>query len=262
MSPAVAPPLRRSIRMVTWIRAWRSGLAPYEQVADGIADGEEHLVADLPGTWRDTPLDQALPTLSRLHPDTVRLVLPVPGDPSGLPGPCGFTNAALLAGEAVMAGELGLVPQEHEHVSGSGDTFHTVLWQVHPLPATLPPAPLYSAAEAEAELAQALTETTTSLARLDVAQWRPELASALADLRKPSSGTELPPGFDPRCRRLFARARVLEGVLALANRVAPGGAVNAYEAQQREMALRPLTTACRRALLASCNAPLGGAPPH
>ena len=89
-----------------------------------------------------------------------------------------------------------------------------------------------------------------------MAQWRPELAGALAALRRPDGTTDLPPGFDPRARRLFARAAVLDRVLALAGQSAPGGAVNNYEAQQRDAALRPLTTACRQALVAACNAPL------
>ncbi|RQX02250.1 hypothetical protein DKL51_04915, partial [Micromonospora globispora] len=48
----------------------------------------------------------------------------------------------------------------------------------------------------------------------------------------------------------------LDRVLALAGHSAPGGAINNYEAQQRDAALRPLTTACRQALVAACNAPL------
>lgn len=49
---------------------------------------------------------------------------------------------------------------------------------------------------------------------------------------------------------------MLDRVLALAGESAPGGAVNTFEAQQRDAALRPLTTACRQALVAACNAPL------
>jgi anti-sigma factor RsiW len=111
-------------------------------------------------------------------------------------------------------------------------------------------------AEAEAELTAALAEATTQLTRLDVAQWRPELAGALQALRRPESTATLPVGFDPRARRLFARASILDQVLTLAEHSAPGGAVNGYEAQQRDAALRPLTTACRQALMAACNSPL------
>jgi hypothetical protein len=113
-----------------------------------------------------------------------------------------------------------------------------------------------SAAEAEAELTAALADATTTLTKLDVAPWRPELAGALAVLRKPGNGTDLPPGFSPRACRLFARASVLDRVLALAAEIAPGGAINGYEAQQRDAALRSLTVACRRALVAACNSPL------
>jgi hypothetical protein len=260
MSPAtgaatLAP--RRSSRFVAWVRAWRAGLVPYDEVAEQIVGDEEHLVADAPGTWTDVPLRDALATLSKIAPDEVRLMLPAPGDPRGLPGPGPFAAAALLAGEAVVAGDLGLVPEVRSHTSGSGDTFETVLWKVYPLPER--PARTYAdpgAAEAEAELATALAEATAALTRLDVAAWRPELAGALAALRRPDSCADLPPGFDPRARRLFARASVLDQVLALAEHAAPGGAVNNYEAQQRDAALRPLTAACRRALVAACNAPI------
>jgi len=246
---------RRSTRFVAWVRAWRAGLVPFDELADEIAGDEEHLVADAPGTWTDVPLSRGLPVFAKLHPDDIRLVLPAPGDPRGLPGPGELTGAALLAGEAVMTPEFGVVPEVRRHTSGSGVEFETVLWRVIPAPEHRPVFQL-GAAEAEAELATALAEATSQLTRLDVAQWRPELAGALQALRRPESTATLPIGFDPRARRLFARASVLDQVLTLAEHNAPGGAVNTYEAQQRDAALRPLTTACRQALVAACNSPL------
>jgi hypothetical protein len=260
MSPAADAAtltVRRSTRFVAWVRAWRAGIVPFDELADEISGDEEHLVADAPGTWTDVPLGSALPILARSHPDDIRLVLPAPGDPRGLPGPGPLTGAALLAGEGVVTPELGLVPEVRSHTSGSGVTFETVLWRVYPVAgAGTPCGGEPSAAEAEADLATALAEATTQLTRLDVAQWRPELAGALAALRRPESTANLPAGFDPRARRLFARASILDQVLTLAEHSAPGGAINTYEAQQRDAALRPLTTACRRALVAACNAPL------
>jgi hypothetical protein len=246
---------RRSTRFVAWVRAWRAGLVPFDELADEIAGDEEHLVADAPGTWTDVPLPQGLPVFAKLHPDEIRLVLPAPGDPRGLPGPGPLTDAAMLAGEAVVTPEFGVVPEVRRHTSGSGMEFETVLWRVLPAPAYRPGFQI-GAAEAEAELTSALTEATTRLTRLDVAHWRPELAGALQALRRPESTATLPVGFEPRARRLFARAGVLDQVLALAEHSAPGGAVNGYEAQQRDEALRPLTTACRQALVAACNSPL------
>ncbi|HEX5540449.1 MAG TPA: hypothetical protein VFX60_02615 [Micromonospora sp.] len=261
MSPAAGATIlaaRRSSRFVAWVRAWRAGLVPYDEVATEIAGDEEHLVADSPGSWTDLPLRDALPSLSKVPPDEIRLVLPAPGDPRGLPGPGVFSSAALLAGEAVVARGLGLIPEVRHHTSGSGMAFETVLWRVYPLPEEAPAASLThpSTAEAESELSLALAEATATLTRLDIAQWRPELASALAALRRPDAAADLPPGFDPRARRLFARASVLDQVLALAEQVAPGGAINGYDVQQRDAALRPLIAACRRALVAACNSPL------
>lgn len=269
MSPAGAAILtaRRSTRFVAWVRAWRAGLVPYDEIAQEIADGEEHLVvtdfpdlltgvADVTDTWTGVSLRAALAALSRLHPDEIRLVLPAPGDPRGLPGPGPFSDAALVVGEGVLAGPLGVVPELRTHTSGSGDTFSTVLWRMYAVDQSAVRCAEPTAAEAESELATVLTESTDRLARLDIAQWRPELSGALAALRRPDNGTDLPPGFDPRARRLYARASVLDQVLALAEHTAPGGAINGYEAQQRDEALRPLVAACRRALVAACNAPL------
>jgi hypothetical protein len=246
--------VRRSTRFVGWVRAWRAGLVPYDDVAAEIAEDEEHL-ADGPGTWTEVPLHEILSTFAPLHPDEVRLVLPAPGDPRGLPGPGEFTSAALLAEEAVLAGQHGLVPEVRQHTSGSGDVFETVLWRVYELPdAATEPGP--GVGEAEADLNAALAEATAQIAQLDVARWRPELAGALATLRRPDSVGDLPPGYDARARRLYARATVLDGVLALAGQSAPGGALTGYEARRRDEALRPLMTACRRALAAAVNAPL------
>jgi hypothetical protein len=247
---------RRSTRFVAWTRAWRAGLVPLDDICDEIAGDEEHMVADTPGSWTDLTLCEALPVLAKLHPDEIRVVLPAPGDPLGLPGPGAFTGAALLAGEGVLASRLGFVPELRDHTSGSGDVFTTVRWQVFELETAPPVSQLPGAAEAEADLNAALAEATAALLRLDVAQWRPELGAALAELRRPDNGTDLPPGYDPRSRRLYARAAILDRVLGLADEHAPGGAITSHEARARDDVLRPLAAACRRALAAACNAPL------
>lgn len=250
---------RRSARFVAWVRAWRAGFIPYDDVIDEIEATEDHLWAPSDDLSGQRSLREALADLSVLHPDQIRLVLPAPGDPRGLPGPSTpFTGVALTAGEGVLAGGTGLVPMVRTHISGSGDQFATVIWQSFPIPDSAPATAGVepTAGEAESDLAGALAQATTALTNLDIAQWRPELANALAALRRHDDAGELPPVFDPRARRLYARASLLDRVLALAEQAAPGGAVNAYEAQQRDAALRPLTTACRRAMMAACNAPL------
>jgi len=256
---SVALAERRSARFVAWCRAWRAGLSSFDDSLDAIEappDGpaEEHIAAELPGTWSVLPLREALPHLRQLHPDEIRLTLPAPGDPDGL-GPGEFTGAALVAGEGVLAGLLGLAPQAQEHISGSGDVFTTVRWTAYQLPAMGPLGPRPTVRHAEGELSSAVQETTSKLAKLDVARWRPELAGAISALRRPTEA-DLPPGYDVPARRLYARALLLEKVLILAGQEAPGGSLNSFEAQQRDEALRPLATACRRSVAAAINSPL------
>ncbi len=201
-------------------------------------------------------MPHGLPIFAKVHPDDIRLVLPAPGDPRGLPGPGELTGAA-HAGRRGRddARRSAWCPRCARHTSGSGVEFETVLWRVFPVADYRPGLP-DGRRRGRGRADPALGEATTQLTKLDVAQWKPELAGALQALRRPDSTATLPAGFDPRARRLFARASVLDQMLALAETSAPGGAVNGYEAQQRDAALRPLTTACRQALVAACNSPL------
>lgn len=245
----------RSALLIAWAKAWRLGLVSYDEVVDHTTgDDEPHDVAGLPGELHPVGLASALAALSRTDPDALRLVLPTPGDPRGLPGPGELTRAALTAGEAALCGGLGLVPVVEARTSGSGDTWASVTWHVYAAPPA-PPEPL-TVAEAEHDLVLALREATSTLARLDVARWRPDLAAALADLRRPSGEPPLPPGYDDRCHRVLARAATITRILELAGTDALGAAVTALEAAERDNALRPLATAARRAYTAAINAPL------
>ena len=136
-------------------------------------------------------------------------------------------------------------------------TFETVLLAgLRRCPTAVPPAlTARRTAEAEAELSAALAEATRTLAKLDIAQWRPELAGA--HRRAAQARRRHGPAARATTRGRAGCTpgpRVLDRVLALAEHAAPGGAINGYEVQQRDAALRPLTTACRRALVAACNA--------
>ena len=241
----------RSGVLAAWTSAWLAGEAAYDDVVARVTgDDEPHRVTGLPGTEGETPLGWALPVLRERSPEGVRAVLPMAGDPRGLPGPGPFTTAALEAGEAVVGRGLGLVPRVTEHGSVADRTC-TVLWTAYevvepaPDPLTVP--------EAEHELTAATRDAAAALAALDVASWRPEVAEELARMRRGVT-PELPPGHDARAVRLLASADRLAAVLDLARADAPGGAVTGAEARARDDALRPLATAVRRARQAAYNA--------
>jgi hypothetical protein len=261
-----------SATLAAWIRAWRSGLVSYDQVLDeagqiGSKSDEkvEHLVQTPDGSVQ--PLADALRALSGLDPADVRVVLPAPGDPRGLPGPGPFSSAALLAGEGVVLGDAGWVPT----VAGYGpggvpdpDRWAGVGWAQHPLatPDGLPPLhraspDFLSVAEADHDLTLALAEATDAFRELSElrGQLPRQIARGLGSLRADGAGPVLPPGYGPRARRLASRASTVAGILTLADG-AGTVPVTVQDASARGAALRPLATAARRALAAVVNCPL------
>ncbi|HSV66487.1 MAG TPA: hypothetical protein VLJ59_11350 [Mycobacteriales bacterium] len=257
----------RSGLLAAWGSAWLAGRVGYDElVAEVTREDEPHRVAGLPGSDTVGPdglgslggSDRGVPllwVLSAWRDRGVRslaVVLPVPGDPRGLPGPGAFTTAALEAGEAVLGGELGLVPRISRHGS-VGSVTVLVRWQgYHGLPPVPVSEPL-SVAEAQHELTTAMRDAATELAGLDAASWRPDVAENVARLRRRTAPAPLPPGHDPRAVRLLVQADRLAAVLELADADAPGGALTTHAASARSAALRPLWTAVRRARLAAYN---------
>lgn len=230
--------LPRSAELAWWLTAWLRGHEQADHLLDAFAD-EAHSVVGLPGLPdRPGTLVDLMTHLRRSGTPYAGLALPVEGDAVGLGGPRDLNDAALEAGEAVVAGGLGLVP---------GEVGEVVRWQV--LDAERRQLP--DVGEADRGLRATLLEAAGRLADLEVARWRPEAADALMDLR------HLPPldpplGTPPRCVDLAARALQARGIVELAL-VDDGGAVTAYEAEQRRGALVPLDRAARRALVAACS---------
>ncbi len=230
--------------LAAWSTAWLSGHASYDDVIDAVVADARHRVTGLPGLCQPVPLGWALTAL-REHGETrMALVLPVPGDPRGLPRPGEFSAAALDTGEAVVGEHLGLVPDRSDG--------EEVAWTAYPVaPAAPDPVGL---AEAEHELADQLRVCARALSDLDVARWRPEVTELLHGLRHQQARIALPANHSPRALGLLERAERLMAVLDLAMADAPGGAVTGYDARARDAALRPLATAVRRALVAGYNA--------
>lgn len=249
---------RRSGRLVAWGNAWFAGLTSLDEAADHVcATDYPHRVLGIPGEPDPVGLTVALGRLRGLGARGLRLALPAPGDPLGLPGPAGFNELATSSGEAVIAvgaePALGLLPE----VTGygpEGDRGFEVRWRVyrinpgrgHDLP---------SLAEAERELTEALHAVTEELGRLDVARWRPEAASAIEAIRGHGRTDDggLAPGYPARAHRVLALAQRLGAIAELA-RADDGAAVSAGEMAHRTALLRPLERSSRRAQLAAYNA--------
>ena len=105
--------------------------------------------------------------------------------------------------------------------------------------------------EADRALRTALLESADTLARLEVARWRPEVADRLMNLRhRPRVVT--PPGVPERCGDLAVRGLQAVEIADLALED-DGGALTAHEADARRAAIAPLGRAGRRALVAAAS---------
>ncbi|MGQ7351179.1 hypothetical protein ACUN7V_10995 [Quadrisphaera oryzae] len=272
--------LPRSARLAAWGSALLSGRTdPATAVRAVVGSDEPHGVTGgepLPG-WQDTgpagspgapgdpggaPLAQLFAGLASAGARCLRVALPAPGDPAGLPGPAEFSAEAVEAGEAVLVdgelllldgvGRLGLVP----HVSWFGSAWEPgaeVTWRV--FPTWSPKAPDGTTlADADRSLRTGLTEATRVLAGLDVARWRDDAADRITAVRDGALATsELPPGCPDRAVRVVASAARVRAIVELASED-DGAAVSSSEALERARSLREVDGVARRALAVAVNA--------
>jgi hypothetical protein len=250
----------RSALLACWTTAWLAGeVSLPDLVARVTAFDDDHTVT---GLWvDDLELEQAA---GRLRADAItrlRLVLPAPGDPLGLPKPGPFTAAALVAGEGVLAlradgSGTGLVPTLTAHGSELDGTVTTVRWTAYPIEVVGPDQGPFLH-EAEHDLRLGVVEAVRALGDLDVARWNPDVSDALDDLRRSArrgiDEDELPASWPPRARSVLVQARALATVLSLAQ-LDDGGAVAAHESVERDKVLRELARVVRRARVAAYNA--------
>lgn len=245
----------RSARLVAWGNAVLAGQASLDEAAEAVArDDVRHRVVGLPGEDGEVSLAVALGRLRGLGVRALRLALPVPGDPFGLAGPPPFTEAAVDAGEAVVAtgaatgpAAWGLVPA----VLALGSSGTGVVWSVQEV---APPrtGDVPSVAEAERALAVAVREATEELSALDVSRADPAALLVLRAVSEDGAGEDtLPPGTPGRAERVLAQARRTLVLADLARR-GDGGALTSTSASARARALDPLERAARRAMAAAC----------
>jgi hypothetical protein len=261
--------LPRSARLAAWGTAVLAGDATIGDAVRAVSQDDEphsvHLDVHLEPGARSPGIDlrQLFDHLAQVRVPGLRLVLPAPGDPLGLPGPPDFNALALEAGECVLtepvtdgwAAELeshgGLVPE----VTVFGSQWEPgamVSWSLHPV-RPMRVTVTAGLAEAERELRQALATATEALTRLDVARWRDDAADRVAAVRDgglPRSA--LPPSAPARSVQVLVTAARVRAIVELAAED-DGAAVTGYEAQQRAQTLRELAAVSRRAMAAAVN---------
>lgn len=233
--------LPRAARLTIWGNALLAGETSLDEAADGVVGTDPpHRVAGVPGEDVPVPMAIALGRWAAAGVRALRLVLPVPGDPGGLPGPPSFNELAVETGAAVVS--LGRC---NVGLLASGRNTWTS-YDVAP-----PPVSALSVAEAERLLRHELHESTEELLRLDVARWQPEAAELLAQRRR-AVDLQLPHGHPPEAVQLLAQAHRLGALVGMAA-TTEEAAVGAGHLDRRLATFQRLATAVRRATEAACN---------
>lgn len=241
-----------SATLVVWANAWLTGNVGLDEAVDAIErEAGPQVVL---GPTGEVTLRRQLADLRVAGMSALRLALPAPGDPLGLPGPAELTEAAIEAGEAVLLAlpdqVLGLVPAEDRR----GSSYVGTLWTSYE--ARSSPVDVPSLPDADHQLSLAVREVTDTLLSMDdVSAWRPEFASALSSLRESHHERGLAPGYPARAHRVAALAGRLTVVVELARNTESSG-LSAAQIRRRSEALRELDRAVRRARVAACNSVL------
>ncbi len=239
----VAEPIPRAGVLAAWCNSWLAGESAGDDVIDAVAAFGTQIIVDTDGD--SSPLIVGLSELRRRGVSGLRLVLPVPGDAAGLPGPMPFNTAAVAAGQAVMDDEagLGLVPD----IDDASTT-----WTIHSTTPQFRQAPPLRPEEAAAAIREALQRATAELTHLDVGHDPVELSDRLRALETDLKSLSLPLSMTPQAiHTAHTAARVL-GILAIAHDD-DGATVTTGQAAQRAEVMADLAATARHALAAACS---------
>jgi len=248
----------RSALLSAWTTAFLDGRTPLPAALRAVTGTDEPHTVQAPEGLADgvTDVTALLYALRAQGSRGLRLVLPVPGDVLGLPGPAEVNRLALEAGECALTvgGPAWALVPEIEVFGSVYEPGTFVTWHVLPVKERRV-TDVGSLREAERELREALRTATEQLAQLDVARWREDAADRVAAVRDGGLPAGLlPPGSDPRAVQVLATARRVRAIAELAAED-DGAAVNAWQAERRAASLRGLEAVTRRAIVAAVNHP-------
>jgi hypothetical protein len=243
---------RASATFTVWASAWLAGAAAPDDVLDALgpwalahdvqaADPETSAATDLPPPGSPvSSLAFLLATLRRSAPrGPARLVLPVPGDVRGLPGPGAFSREATSAGEGVLFADAGLGVVPTTVADG------VLRWTVYPVPEIGPPVEFVALGHAERELREQVRQSASVLTSLGVARHRPGVREEIAAALRARPESLWPAGMPGQALRVLQHADEVEAILSAARVDEPGGALSSSAAEARREALRPIETAVR-----------------
>lgn len=266
-----------SITLAAWTIAWLRGTGAPDNLLDALRRwAPQHLVVADDGVAADrtdTPFPHPEPDLAALlrvirraiteQPRSqVRLVLPVPGDVSGLPAHTRFARTAMAAGQGILLGApdragFGLVPSWADQ--------ETLLWTIHRVPVIPAGEQVGSLGEAEYAIREAVRDAASAVTELALVSGSSTGArTAVAEALIQAALHTYPQSLPPRALRILESADHVDAILTAADTLGvssgpmPGAvstlAVDAATAVALETHLQPLRRAVRIARTSAINA--------
>ncbi len=247
MLPAVYEPIPRSIVLAAWANSWIDGSCSGDDITHALEQfGPQRFLA--PGSEGTAPtgLLVGLSDLG-LRPGNgkarLRVVLPTPGDPSGLPGPPAVNREAIAAGQAIVADDEGVtfLPLFSELVT---------TWTAFATPAAAAPTMAIRPEQAAAAVKRALLDATAQLADLDLAAGRDDVAELLMELNIRMKRVKLPASLPGAAQHTIHSAAQILGIAEIALAAAKPALTTNLE-RQRHSVLTELATTARHCLAAA-----------
>lgn len=241
----IVEPIPRAAVLAAWWNSWAAGRSAADDFLDVMALFGTHVLLGRDG--EQVPLLIGLAGLRPANGDViVRAVLPVAGDPAGLPGPPAMNRRAIAAGQAVVFDSAGvaLIPS----IAGDVTSWHVC--EIDPHRRAAPPV---RPEEAAASVRTALLDATTELTSLDIARDRDAVADSLKELDKELRKLRLPrslPGT--HAHTAHTAARVL-GIVAIAG-ADDNSSLTIAQRDDRVRVLGNLARTARHCLAAACSA--------
>ena len=242
-------------RFVAWGNAYIAGSVSLDVAASAITgEVDLHRVDSWDGRDEPHAVTYALGLIRNMGVAGLRLVLPVPGDVIGVPGPFAAAAVATNAGEAVVTvADTSIPAMMFVPKTTTIDNRTVTMWHSLSVDATRAPYGLPTLAEADRHLTEAVADSTRALAQLDLARGREEFARDLVRLERATEHINVPSSLPARAQRMIASGHRLRGIVDIAQRT-DGASVSATAANMRRDALHPLDQAARYALCAAYSA--------
>ncbi|MGH3611937.1 MAG: hypothetical protein ACRDRK_04860 [Pseudonocardia sp.] len=253
-----------SATLTVWTSAWLAGAAAPDDVLDALGPwAEAHDVQAVDAGTSETtmlpppgePVSSVTFLLAALRRSAggrgasgpARLVLPVPGDVRGLPGPGAFSCEATAAGEGVFYVDAGLGVVPAKVADG------VLRWTVFQVPEPGPAPEFVALGQAERELRDQVRRSASVLTSLGLARHRPGVREEIAAALRARPRSMWPDGMPGQALRVLQHADEVEAILSAASCDDPGGSpaestlssLSAAAASACSDALRPIETAVR-----------------